>query len=391
MRRGAGILCALVLLPVALCAQELRLRGYGLNVFLAAADGPFTPSGVRDAQRVRLMLDLRAGRVALDLAYEHLLSVVSAPALLGLGVGAAAPAGSGDWLPFQGTLDDGEHHAWRHRVDRAALSIETGFLDVTVGRQPVSWGTTLFLTPADPFAPFDPADPFREYRAGADAMRLRTFPGPLSEIEGILRPAIYGTDTTLTALVRGRTAIGRVELAGWTGLVHDEPAASVAGTVALGGGVLRAEAVVRREADETVLRFAVGADRSFSVAHRTLYVVAEYQRDGFGASSGSAIPVLLTSAPYQRGELQVLGRDEVALQTTYQLHPLVGLDALALWNAGDGSVLLAPAVGLDAGAHLALRGGMFLGLGPERTTAGLPASEYGAVPVTGYVAGSVFF
>ncbi|MDH3495915.1 MAG: hypothetical protein OER21_04070 [Gemmatimonadota bacterium] len=391
MPRAAGIVFALAVAAAPVGAQEIQLRGYALNVFLAAAEGPFTPSGIRDAQRLRLMLGLRAGQVAFDLAYEHLLSVVSTPELLALGVGAAAPAGSGDWLPFQGTLDDGDHHAWRHRMDRAALSLETGFLDVTVGRQTVSWGTTLFLTPADPFAPFDPADPFREYRAGVDAIRLRTFPGPLSEIEGILRPAIYGSDTTLTALVRGRAAIGRAELTGWGGLVHDEAAASVAGTVALGGGVLRAEAVVRRDADETVLRVAIGADRSFSIANRTLYVVAEYQRDGFGAASGTALPALFTSAPYQRGELQVLGRDEFALQTTYQLHPLVGLDALGLWNAGDGSVLLAPAIGLDAGAHLALRAGLFLGLGPETSAAAIPASEYGAVPVTGYVAGSVFF
>ena len=47
--------------------------------------------------------------------------------------------------------------------------------DLIVGRQPVSWATTLFLTPADPFSPFDPADPFREYRGGVDAARLRVY------------------------------------------------------------------------------------------------------------------------------------------------------------------------------------------------------------------------
>ena len=386
-------LVAVLLLAVAgpLPAQQAGLRGYALNVFLGAAAGPFSQSGLQDLQRLRLMLQPRSGAFSLDLAYEQLLTLTSTPDLQTLGSALGQPAGPGDWLPLQGTLASDAHVAWRHRVDRFAVTARHPLAEVTVGRQPISWATTLFLTPADPFAPFDPADPFREYRAGVDAARVRVFPSAMSELEAVVRPATFDSVTTLTALLRGRVAFGRFELAGWGGMLHDHGAGALAVTVTVAGAVLRSEAAVRQERDTMVVRVAVGADRSFEIAGRTLYVLAEYQRDGFGGARAGGLPVVLGSAPYRRGELQVLGRHEIMAQATYQVHPLVRLEALSLWNAGDGSALLAPAVGYDALSNLGLRVGAFVGIGAGRTTSGFPGSEYGTVPVAGYVSGSLFF
>jgi hypothetical protein len=372
-------------------AAQQGFRGYALNVFLGAGDGPFSAAGVQDFQRLRLMLEPARGALSLDLAYEQLLTVTSTSDLQVLGTSLGQSAGSGAWLPLQGTIAAGDRATWRHRVDRLSVSVTRRIGELVLGRQPVSWATTLFLTPADPFAPFDPADPFREYRAGVDAARVRVFPSAMSELEAVVRPATFDSVTTLTALARGRIAAGRFELAGWGGVLHDRAAGALGVTVSLAGAVLRSEAAVRRAHDTTVVRMAVGADRSFQLAGRTLYLLAEYQRDGFGAAGASELPAVLGSAPYRRGELQVLGRDEVMAQATYQLHPLVRLEALSLWNVGDGSALLAPAVGYDALANLGLRLGAFVGIGAGRTTSGLPGSEYGTVPVAGYVSGTLFF
>lgn len=278
-----------------------------------------------------------------------------------------------------------------HRVDRLAVTVARPLGELAIGRQPVSWATTLFLTPADPFAPFDPADPFREYRGGVDAARLRVFPGAMSELELVVRPATFDSVTTMTALARGRIAVGRIELAGWGGVLHDRAAGALGVTITVAGAVLRSEAALRRAGDTTVVRLAVGADRTFEIAGRTLYVLAEYQRDGFGAAGAGGLPTVLGSAPYRRGELQVLGRHEIMAQATCQVHPLVRFETLGVWNAGDGSALLAPAVGYDALANLGFRLGAFVGIGAGRTAAGFPGSEYGAVPVAGYLSGSLFF
>ena len=100
-------------------------------------------------------------------------------------------------------------------------------VEVSVGRQAVSWGTTLFLTPADPFIPFSPADPFRVYRGGIDAARARIYPGPLSEIDVVFRPSrtLVGEETT--ALARGLTTWRNWEVSGWGGTLYGDAAGAV--------------------------------------------------------------------------------------------------------------------------------------------------------------------
>jgi hypothetical protein len=50
-------------------------------------------------------------------------------------------------------------------------------------------------------------------------------------------------------------------------------------------------------------------------------LIAEYQHDGFGAASSEDLLGVVASDPFQRGELQVLGRDVLAVQGSYQIHP----------------------------------------------------------------------
>ncbi|GIS81009.1 MAG: hypothetical protein CM1200mP14_25750 [Gammaproteobacteria bacterium] len=79
---------------------------------------------------------------------------------------------------------------------------------ITIGRQAVSWATTLILTPADPFAPFNPSDPFRNIGEEIYALRVRLFTGPFSEIEAVVRPTETAFGTTVTALGRVQTSRG---------------------------------------------------------------------------------------------------------------------------------------------------------------------------------------
>jgi hypothetical protein len=315
----------------------------------------------------------------------------SAAGAAGTFVGLGQARSGTDWLPLQGSLGNSQHLQWRDRADRLSLRYATHALELAAGRQTISWATTLFLTPADPFAPFDPSEPFREYRTGVDAFRARAFPAPFLELDGVVRPSKTPLEKTLTAALRAKAAMGRWEIGGWGGVVHDEAAASLAATRTVAGAVLRAEGVLRRSAGRTVTRLAVGADRSFAVAGRTLYLVAEYQRDGFGAARPQDLPAVLFSLPAGRGELQVYGRDVAAGQMSYQVHPLVSVELLTLWDLGDGSALVSPAFGYSARSNLSVRAGAFLGGGPGRLASGAPGSEYGAVPTAGYVSLAAFF
>jgi len=372
-------------------AQPGPLSGYALNVAGASASSVFGPGGLSDFQRLRLMLGPALGPLRFEAAYEHLLLYQQhAGTAFGALAPGAAPA-SGDWLRLDWTLEQGGSVLWRHRFDRLDVALPLGRFEARVGRQAISWATTLLLTPADPFAPFDPSDPFREYRSGVDAARLQYFPSPFGQLDLVVRPEGGANGHTVTAAARGRVTVASWDLSGWAGVVHGEAAAAAGATGTAAGAALRLEAEVRRDtAGAAVVRAAAGAYRRWSVLGRDLYVVLEYQHDGFGASGAGALASVILSAPYRRGELQVLGRDVAAGQLTYQLHPLLSGELLTLWDLRDGSLLFAPAASLSASNNVTVRASAFLAVGPGASGARL-ASEFGSVPRFGYLSVSLFF
>jgi hypothetical protein len=388
--RSLAVLLALGVGGSAAAAQS-PVQGYYLHAAAAVERSPLNDAAVLDSQRLRLMATPRAGSLSLDVAYEHALQLRTAPLALGRGFEGAEAAGP--WLRLQGPLLERRRADWRHGFDRLSASLPLGErARATVGRQTVSWATTLFFTPADPFAPFDPADPFREFRGGIDAARAQAFLGPLTQIDAVLRPARTPLGTTLTALGRFATVVRGFELSASAGALHDEPSGALAATGAVGDFALRGEGSLRRVAGATVLRVATGIDRRTTLLERDLHLVFEYQYDGFGARDPDELLAVVTSTPFRRGELQVLGRDALAVSASHQSHPLLRSDLRLLANLRDGSALLTPGFVYSAADEVAVRLGGFAGVG--RGASGVPPfprSEYGATPLVGYVAVSVFF
>ncbi len=394
MRRPAAFaLFAVLSGPCVAHAQLPEIRGYYLNVPTWSDSTSFAVGGFGDLNRLRLMTGPRHAAFTLDVAYEQLLGLTQRAGGDPVSVFGGVVPGGGEWLPLEWTIESGDHVSWRHRFDRLSLSWTSGpAAQVVAGRQAISWATTLFLTPADPFVPFDPSDPFREYRAGVDAVRLQLFPGPLSDIDLVVRTADYPIGETLTALARGRTVWRSWELSGWLGILHDEAALAVGAAGALGGVAVRGEAELRESGDDLVFRGTVGIDGRVQAFDRDLYYVFEYQRDGLGASSSEELIQVAASDAFARGELQVLGRDELVGQGSYQVHPLWTLSLLALTNLDDPSLLLTPGVSHSLSDEVTASGGLFLGFGADTPTADAPVpSEYGLVPTFVYLSITIFF
>ena len=377
-------------------AGQIDVSAYTLGVGSYSAESDFLPAGSSWLGRGRLMLDYSADWFSFESAYEHIVQYASA----GAGFSFTNPGGSGnstDWLPLDWTIHESDQSSWRHRLDRLSVRAETGSMEVTVGRQAISWATTLFLTPADPFAPFDPSDPFREYRGGVDAVRVRAFSGPFTEFEAVVRPAETSDGTTMTALGRVATSRGGWAVGGWAGLLHDEAAAALFATGALGATSLRSEVAVREDPDGgALLRASLGLDRYYQPGGKDLYALVEVQYDGFGAASPDELIDVALSPVYARGDLQVLGQWTGATQVSWSFHPLVSADALALVNLGDGSALFAPGLTWSTTSSASTRLGTFFGFGDE-TTVGAPGSlptlgsEYGSVPPLGYLSVALYF
>jgi len=392
------LVAGLVATPPA--SAQLDLTGYALAMASASGSSAFVEDGTTLLGRARLMTTPSRGALTLDLAYEHVITRSSTGASLGLvlpGVG-----GGQEWLDADWRIRSTGKSEWRHRLDRLSVSYASTDLELTVGRQAISWATTLFLTPADPFVPFDPSDPFRVYRAGVDAARLRIFPGPFTELEAVVRPrdvvTTTGAETRVTALARLQTSTGGWAWGAWAGVVDEEGAGAAFATGAIGSTAIRGELSVRDDGSSgATLRGTLGLDRYFTPGGKDLFAIVELQYDGFGTRDVATL--FTTPVPATPVDRQVLGRWAFATQLSYQIHPLVGIDALALLNPDDGSVLVAPGVGWSATAAASIRLGLFSGLGRETVPAPsptsplpfLPGSEYGAVPAIGYLSLTWYF
>lgn len=377
-------------------AAQLDVSGYALGMASRSGRSIWSRAGTTLLGRSRLMAAWTGGPLELDAAYEHVATRSAGGASTGLATPGAG--GVGDWLGAEWVIARSSDAEWRHRFDRLSVRWSSESVQVTVGRQAISWATTLFLTPADPFVPFDPSDPFRVYRAGVDAVRVAVFPGPFTELEAVVRPTETSYGTTTTALARAQTSVGGWAVGVWGGALHDEGAAAAFATGAVGATAVRAELSARADPDGgATVRGTLGVDRYFTPGGQDLYLVGEVQYDGFGARSAAALATVAASRPFARGDMQTLGRWALAAQASYQVHPLVALDAVALVNAGDGSVLLAPGASWSATSAASVRLGVFAGVGAETLPSPIPAppslpgSEYGPVPPIGYLSLTWFF
>ena len=395
MRDGRPVsLVALVLIVVAggsARAQPPRVNGYVQTVPVYTGPTAVGDHNVADFSRFRLSTEPTFGPVSIGIAYEHALTLRRFGAGSRLNVGGVP--GGGEWLALQWEPAERTHVAWRHRFDRLHVGWSPSeAVEISAGRQAVSWGTTLFLTPADPFLPFNPADPFREFRAGVDAARIRLSPSPLSSIDVVFRPTKTLAVEEVTALARGLFTVANWEVSGWGGSLYGDPAGAVATAGAFGAWAVRGEASFRRINDELIVRGTVGTDRLFQVRGRDLFMILEYQRDGLGAADPSEYLALLRSAPFVRGELQTLGRDETAVSASYQLHPLWAVSGLWLINLNDHSALLAPSVSYSAADEAAIAGGVYFAVGDDQSTLETPLpSEYGLSGMTAYLSFSWYF
>ena len=395
MRRRTALLACLAILVLGDCvsAQLPTIRGYYLNVPTWSDSNLLAVGGLGDINRLRLMTEPSYGDFTLQVAYEQVLNLAQRAGADPSGIFVGLAPGGGEWLPLQWTINETDHVTWGHRFDRLNVGWAPGdAIAMAAGRLTASWATTLFLTPADPFLPFDPSDPFREYRAGVDAFRFQYFPGPLSDVDFIVRPAEFSTGTTWSALARGRTVWHNWEVSAWAGMLYDKPAAAIGAAGGIGQVAVRGELTLQESEGSMALRGSVGIDGRLDAWSRDLFYVIEYQRDGFGAGSSSELLQVVRSDAYARGQLQVLGRDEIVLQGSYQVHPLWALGLLLMTNVDDPSSLLSPSVSYSISNEVSGSGGMFFGFGDSTPTLESPIpSEYGLVPNYVYLSLTVFF
>ncbi|MCB9665136.1 MAG: hypothetical protein H6732_13575 [Alphaproteobacteria bacterium] len=339
--------------------------------------------------------------------------------LVGTGVGLRAPeAFPLTWWAWDDPVGDLRVQG---RTDRLALTLSPEGMTLTVGRQPISFGTGTFFTPLDLVNPFSPATIDTEYKPGVDAVRVDAFFGFATKLtvvaayvgEGYLHePTPQGTPTVarVSAAAYGQTLVGVTDL----GLFY----AANRGDHVFGGSVVSSIGPVgihgdltvtlpRPDLDEDVfVRAVVGIDGRPT---NTTSLSGEVYVQSFGARDSSRLFEVLGSERARRGEVWLGGPAYAALAVSQEITPLIQGSLAVIANLTDPSFLLTPSVGWNVSNNVSASFGGYVGLGarpvgrelvladlPEAPGAEdlsvvTPKSEFGTYPAALFVRLAAYF
>ncbi len=284
------------------------------------------------------------------------------------------------------------------RVDRAAVRLRLSSLELTLGRQPVSFGSTFFFSPMDLIAPFTPIALDREHKPGVDALRAEAYFGPSGKVTLV---AAYGGGWDLEGAMlaaHGQATFGLFDVGLLAGLVRREPVVGLDTAGSLGGFGLRGEGTVTFPREGSAFaRVALGVDRQLGAGFT---VMGELYLQTLGATRPSDYLTIAMGERFQRGEIWALGRYYGALSVRYELLPILGLSLAAVANLVDPSVLVTPSLEWSIADEAELVAGLFLPMGerPEKLPGpdgtlmfGEPRSEFGLLPRGGYLGLKAYF
>jgi len=281
-------------------------------------------------------------------------------------------------------IEDGSRHRSVARLDRLAVNYQAETWAVTVGREAVTWGNGLVFQPMDLFNPFAPTTVDRDYKVGDDLILIdKLFANGMDA--QLLAVGRRNEDEEFTGQA-GSLALrlrGFAGNAGWELIAGRHYADEVYGVglrLPLGGALIRSDLVATNErGSDWEFSAVVNLDYSFSWFEKTLYVFAEYYRNGFGVDDLPESVLLLPEdlqERLQRGEVFTFQKNYLALGTTIDWHPLWNQTLSLITSIDDGSSLLQTQFSYEPGDHSRLELGLVAPLGGR-------GDEYGGVPVAG--------
>lgn len=326
--------------------------------FLAWERNPVQEQGPTSlSQRLRLNLDGRLNAlISWEFAYE--IQGIQRHRLARL------------FLPVYLRLDDLDPSLHRdadalilQQLDRLNIGMTLGAFQVTLGRQAVGHGNGRFFNPSDIFAPLTPFSLNSQYKAGIDGLKVnRTFGG---DTEAAVL-AFFPESGEGLLLARLATHFIGVDMSLLAGKTYDEwtLAWDFAGTWR--GAAWYSEGIWRRgnERDDP-LRVMAGVSRRFG---RSLDLTLEGSYHNLGRDN--PLQALLLTPEWRHGEMFLLRKRHLGLGCSYEVTPLVRLNAICLAEFSPGSAWLQTGLDWDVRQRATLRLGALIPAGSSETEFG---------------------
>jgi hypothetical protein len=289
-------------------------------------------------------------------------------------------------------------------LDRFNLKAALAKIDITAGRQPITFGKAYFWNPLDIFLPFDPRQFDRDYKAGVDALRMDI---PLGSFTCINLIGVAGRELdsfgnyvdhgTLNASWYGSTLLARTftTLHGWDLAAQG---GKIYGGYQLGGGLVgeigpietRAEAAYFWAQNSESLPLPLEGDlvednftAVLGFGHRfenTFTVEIEHFYNGAGDSNDLDASFLR----FASGNVLQMSRNLTGFLISYEFEPIITGQFTALYAWDDPSAQIQPIITWSPSDNTEVIVGSSINFGnrPTRDSSGQVKlrSEFGTFP-----------
>lgn len=240
----------------------------------------------------------------------------------------------------------GDNHQAQVRFEIDRLHYQHRFIQssLSIGRQPVDWGSGRFWQPLNVFGAFAPTDLDTDFKAGIDSLIYDWYPTTFSSLSLVyaLAPQDKSRFGNSTALYYRQPAGERSELALLAGEVVDNQLLGASFESEWSGIGWRVEAIHYDQPDgrEDGLFWIAGLDYQFD--NGTLLNL-EWHQNNLGSSDDSGLEEATNSFLVQSGLQQQLGRQVLGLGLSNDLTPLL---------RGSYTLLLSPLKDSDDQRHI---------------------------------------
>ena len=283
-------------------------------------------------------------------------------------------------------------------VDRLFYRYRGEAYTLTLGRQPIDWGSGRFWQPLNVFGAFSPADLDTTFKPGIDALQLETYPSDFSSLAAVWVKAPAGSTVQDSGALHYRGQVGeqseltlvaatinrqRMLGAGWDSSWHGM------------GWRVEAAGYDLHQSDSRPLFVIAGVDYRFD---NGVLLASEWYHNSAGARRESELVAVQGDAILPVGLRQQLSRDLLGLALDKDLSPLWHGSYLMLSSVLDNAenqlrlsqlhqFNLTYSVSNESELLLSLA----VGTGKGLDRYGLPQSEFGHLPVTFTVRWQLYF
>lgn len=360
----------IVLLSIAVAAEdadrdwEARVSG-DLKTFFTATlpyDHVLMPpdptgQGIFDA---RLKLDAGFGEAFTLEAHQTMTALTASSVATGTstGVGLQAPEAIRlSWTAFDEDL------TLRGRIDRLSLRWTTDGFDLTVGRQPITFGHASVFTPLDLVNPFTPAVIDQEYKPGVDAVRADLYAGVASQLTLAAAYAGSWDPDGLVLAAYGQSTVRVTDVGLFVGAIRGDAVFGTSVVTSIGAVGVTSDVTLTLPAQEDVDPFVRGTLGAFFRPTTTTTVTLEAYVQTLGATKPDEMLAITADPRFQRGELWLMGVVYGAAAVSQEITPTLLVNVALIANPLDPSGFLAPSVSWSVDENVDVAIGGFVGVG----------------------------